>query len=193
VAGADDRAVTVARYATRTTAFAVAYLLLLWADSSEIGVFPLLLPPLALAALWMLAMGRWGLRRFDGITLATVTAAGSIAAGADMLPAIGLAAVITAPALLFAILVERWLPGWWQGHGDRFRSRLTRLGRLTGAAALTAVAYLVLQAVLMPGMPLLGLVLTPIQYTVVLLVVALAGRTVNRFRAPRKPGLTLVR
>jgi hypothetical protein len=185
--------VTVARYAARTAAFAVAYLLLLSAHNAGIGVFLILLPPVALAALWMLAMGRWGLRRFDGIILATVTAAGSVAAGAGMLPAFELAGLITAPALLFAMLVERWLPGWWQGHGDRFRSRLADLGRLTAAAALTAVASMVLQAVLMTGMPLFGAVGTPVQYTVVLLLVTLGGRTVNRFRAPRTPGLTVVR
>lgn len=174
---------TVARYAARTAAFAAAYQLVYWAGS--------FLPfwPLPVAAVWMLAQGHWGLRRFDVITLVTVTAVAGILGGAQMLTAFGQAAMITLPALGFAVLVERWVPGWWQGHGDRFRSRQTSLARVAGAAAVAAVAFVVLHIALL-GLPGLGALGTPVLYAAAVLLVALGGRAVNR---PRSTGLTLVR
>ncbi len=177
---------TVARYAARTAAFAAVYLLVSWVLD-----FSLVLPPVV-AAVWMLAQGHWGLRRFDVIALVTITTAVAIAHGTSMLSGFGAAAVVTFPAMLFALLVERWLPGWWQGHGDRFRSRRTSLTRVAGAAGLSAVAFVVLHAA-MSGVPALGLVLTPVVHAAVLLPAALAGRAINRSRTPRTAGLTLVR
>ncbi|GAA2898372.1 hypothetical protein Acy02nite_84320 [Actinoplanes cyaneus] len=178
---------TVARYAARTTAFAVVYLLVYW-----MADLYLILPPVV-AAVWMLTQGHWGLRRFDVIALVTVTVAAAIAGGATMLSGFGRAAVITAPALLFAVLVERWLPGWWQGHGDRFRAWHVSLGKVAGAAAVSAVAFLVLFTTMF-GVPALGFLGMPVVQTVAVLLVALAGRTMKRQATKRqRPGLTLVR
>ncbi|WP_436520564.1 hypothetical protein [Actinoplanes sp. HUAS TT8] len=175
---------TVARYAARTAAFAAVYLLFSWVGWSFVA--------LPVAAVWMLAQGHWGLRRFDVITLVTITTAASIAGGTSMLAGFGAAALITFPAMMFALLVERWLPGWWQGHGDRFRSRRTRLARVAAAAALCAVAFVVLYAVLL-GIPMFGLLIEPVLLTAAVFVAALAGRALNRGRTPRVTGLTLVR
>ncbi|MFI1996128.1 hypothetical protein [Actinoplanes sp. NPDC020271] len=174
---------TVARYAARTTAFAAVYLLVSW-----VADVYLILPPVV-AAIWMLAQGYWGLRRFDVIALVTVTVAAAVADGGSMLGGFALAVVITAPALLFAVLVERWAPGWWQGHGNRFRSQRVRLGRVAGAAAVSGIVFLVLFAVA-SGVPALGLLGTPVVYAVTVLLGALAGRALKR---PGRAGLTLVR
>lgn len=174
---------TVARYAARTAAFAAVYLLVYWVVD-----FYLVLPA-AVAAVWLLAQGFWGLRRFDVITLVTVTTASAIAGGGTMAGGFGRAFVITVPAMMFALLIERWLPGWWQGHGDRFRSRRTRLTRLAGAAGASAVTFLVL-ATLLLGTPAL---VVPVVYITLVLAAALAGRAVTRSRTPRAAGLTLVR
>ncbi|KUL39105.1 hypothetical protein [Actinoplanes awajinensis] len=179
---------TVTRYAARTAAFAAAYLLAYWA-----GIPLAVLSPVAVAAVWMLAQGRWGLRRFDVITLATLTAASAIAHGAGMLMAFGLAAAVTLPAMIFAVLLERWLPGWWQGHGDRFRPRRTRLVRLAAVAALTAVTSVVLQAILSPEPSVYDVSLRLARDVVTLLAVTLAGRALLRPRTPQRTGLTLVR
>lgn len=165
---------TVARYAARTAGFAVTYLLAFWA-----GAF-LFLSPLPVAALWMLVQGRWGLRRFDVITLVTATTVAGILGGSRLLPSFGLAAMITLPALMFAVLVDRWAPGWWQGHGDRFRSLHTRLLRITAAAALSVVAYLVLQAVLMPGLSAFAVIFTLARDMAAIMLLTLAGRAVAR-------------
>jgi hypothetical protein len=178
---------TVARYAARTAAFAAVYLLAYW-----LGLF-IMFSPLPVAAIWMLAQGRWGLRRFDVITLATVTAASSVAGGSSMPAAFGLAALVTIPALIFAVLVERWLPGWWQGHGDRFRAGHTRLLRLAGAAALSVAGYLVLQAVMMSGISVFAVIFTLARDVAALSLVTLAGRAIVRSLAPRAAGLTVVR
>ena len=172
---------TVARYAARTAAFAVGYLLVYWVA----GLYLIL--PSVVAAVWMLAQGHWGLRRFDVITLVTVAVASAIVSGGSMLPGVGRAAVIAAPALLFAVLVERWLPGWWQGHGDRFRSPQVRLGRVAGAAGVSSVAFLVLFTMLF-RVPALGFLGTPVVYAVAVLLATLAGRAIRR-----TAGISLVR
>ncbi|BCY07527.1 hypothetical protein [Actinoplanes sp. L3-i22] len=165
---------TVARYAARTAAFAVTYLLAFWA-----GAF-LFLSPLPVAALWMLVQGRWGLRRFDVITLVTATTVAGILGGTHLLSSLGLAAMVTLPALMFAVLVDRWAPGWWQGHGDRFRSPQSRLVRIAGAAALSVAAYLVLQAVLMPGISAFAVIFTLVRDVAAILLLTLAGRVLAR-------------
>jgi hypothetical protein len=165
---------TVARYAARTAAFAVTYLAAFGA-----GAF-LFLSPLPVAALWMLVQGRWGLRRFDVITLVTATTVAGLLGGSHLLPSLGMAAMITLPALVFAVLVERWAPGWWRGHGDRFRSPQTRLVRVAGAAAVSVVAYLVLQAVLMPGISAFAVIFTLVRDVAAIVLLTLAGRAVGR-------------
>ncbi|GIF05712.1 hypothetical protein Asi03nite_32500 [Actinoplanes siamensis] len=160
---------TVARYVARIAAFAVVQLL----------AFPFL--PLPVAAVWMLAQGRWGLRRFDVIALATLTAAATVATGGGTLSGLGAAVAVTAPAVLFAVLVERWAPGWWLRHGDRFRPGRARLARIAAAAALSAVAALVLRAVITPGMSLSGVLLTLLGETAGTLLLASAARALGAF------------
>ncbi|GIF16810.1 hypothetical protein [Actinoplanes teichomyceticus] len=178
---------TVARYAARTAVFAAAYLLVHWVGTLLPGF-----SPLAVAAVWLLAQGRWGLRRFDVITLGTVTAVSATVAGAGLLLSLALAATVTLPALLFATLVERRLPGWWQGHGDRFRPRRDRVGRLAAVAALSAAACLVLRAVTATGLSGSGLVLAALCDTATILLLTLAGRALRRSRGPRAGGVLSV-
>ncbi|GAA4601830.1 hypothetical protein BJY16_004038 [Actinoplanes octamycinicus] len=178
---------TVARHAIRTAAFAAAYLLAFWAGGY------LFLSALPIAALWLLAQTPSGRRRFDLIALATTTAVAATLNGAGPLLSLAVAAAGTLPALLFAVLTERWAPGWWQGHGDRFRSLRHRLSRVAAAAALSAAAAGLLQAVLLPDTPWYAAPLTTLRDTAAILLVTLAARALRRSRAPRTPGLTLVR
>ncbi|BCJ46314.1 hypothetical protein GCM10010168_59530 [Actinoplanes ianthinogenes] len=180
---------TVARHAARTAAFAAAYLLAFWA-----GGF-LFLSPLPVAALWLLAQSRTGRRRFDVIVLATVTAVAATLNGAGPLLAFSLAAAGTLPALLFAVLTDRWAPGWWQGHGDRFRSLRSRLSRLAAAAALSAGTAGLLQAILTPDISRYATALATLRDAAAVLLLVLAARTLRRRpRTPRPTGaLTVIR
>ncbi|MEU4427979.1 hypothetical protein AB0F81_45775 [Actinoplanes sp. NPDC024001] len=178
------------RYAARTAGFAAAYLVAFWA-AGPLGL-ALLVPPLVVAAVWLAAQARFGLRRFDVIALATTVMVAASLEGAGLLLAatVGIGAVL--PALLFAILLERWLPGYWRGHGDRFRRSRDAVARLAGVAALTAAAGVVLQEVTNPGTGLLQLGVTLLRDTAVLVLLTLATRAVRRTREPRR-GLSVVR
>ncbi|WIM98781.1 hypothetical protein ACTOB_002395 [Actinoplanes oblitus] len=171
---------TVARHATRTAAFAAAYLLTFWA-----GGF-LFLSALPVAALWLLAQTPSGRRRFDVIALATTAAVAATLNGAGPLLSLVLAATGTLPALLFAVLTERWAPGWWQGHGNRFRSLHNRLSRLAAAAALTAATSGLLQAVLIQDTFRYATLLTTFRDAAAILLLTLAARTMRR--SPASPG-----
>jgi hypothetical protein len=170
----------ILRYAARTAAFAAVYLVAFRA-SGPLGL-ALIVPPAVVGALWLAAQSRYALRRFDVIALATVSMVAATLEGADVLTAaaVGVGAVV--PALLFAVLLDRWLPGYWLGHGDRFRRTRTAVARLAGAAALTAVTALVLQAVTRPGVEPLLAGLQLVRDTAVIVLLTLATRAVRRPR-----------
>ncbi|WP_250006223.1 hypothetical protein [Actinoplanes sp. M2I2] len=130
----------------RTAGFAALYLLATVAGlataGSESGV-RLIWPAAVVGALWLVAQGRFGRRNLDVIALAVVAvlAPGN---GDDLLQSFVGAVPQVVPALLFAWLSDRWLPGYWLGHGDRFRRTGPALARLAGAATTAALAAAVL-------------------------------------------------
>lgn len=178
------------RYALRSAAFAVAYLPAFWV-TALVPAFPL--PPLVVAGVWLVVQAGHVPRRFDVIALATAAMVGATVQGAGLLMSAAVAVWAVLPALLFAVLLERWLPGYWRGHGDRFRRPRAALGRLATAAALAAGASLVLHGVidteLLPG----GAALQFARDAAVLVLVPLAVRAVRRARSPRRTGLSVVR
>lgn len=171
------------RYAARTAAFAAGYLASFWL-AGLLGP-AMLLSPVAVGAFWLVAQTRYRLRRFDVIALATTSMVAATLAGAGLLTMVtaGVSAVV--PALLFAVLLERGLPGYWLGHGDRFRQQRSTLARLAGAAVLTAVTALVLQEVTDPGAGPLPAGLQLLRDTAVIVLLTLAVRAVRRTRARR--------
>ncbi|MBG0561000.1 hypothetical protein [Actinoplanes aureus] len=185
------------RYAARTAAFAAVYLAAFLA-SGPLGP-AVLVPPIAVAALWLVAQSRYGLRRFDVIALTTASMVAATLEGAGILLCLAVAVWAVAPAVLFAVLLERWLPGYWLGHGDRFRRPRASLGRLAGAAALTAVAGLVIQEVTNPGTGSVAAGLQLLRDTAAIVLPILAVRAVRRTRAgrrtrsPRRGALSMVR
>jgi hypothetical protein len=138
--------VSLSGYALRAAGFAALYLLATAAGQAtavDAGGVPLLWPAAPVAGVWLLAQARYGLRRFDVIALSTAAAAVAVLSH-SFLGTLAQAVVQVLPALLFAGLLDRWLPGYWLGHGDRFRrlpATLTRLA-LTAAAAGAAGAVL---------------------------------------------------
>src|SRR5262245_803657 len=112
---------SLSRYAARTAGFALLYLLATVAGRwTEVGGVHLAWPAAAVGAVWLLAQAPYGRRNLDVIALA-VTAALLPATSTGFLAALAAAVPQVVPALLFAWLSERWLPGFWRGHGDRFR------------------------------------------------------------------------
>lgn len=178
------------RHALQSAAFAAAYLLSFWI-TALIPAFPL--PPLVVAAVWLIVQSGHVPRRFDVIAMATAAMVAATLDGAGMLAAavVGLWAV--PPALLFAVLLERSLPGYWRGHGDRFRRPWAALGRLAGAAAAAAGASLVLRGIIDPGLAPGSAALQFARDTAVLMLVPLAVRTVRRRRSPQRTTLSVVR
>lgn len=168
----------IARYAARTAAFAMVYLVTFWA-SGPLGL-ALLVPPTVVGALWLAAQSRYGLRRFDVIALATTSMVAATLEGANLLAAAVAAVWAVGPALLFAVLLDRWLPGYWLRHGDRFRSSRTSAGRLAGAATLTALAALVLHAVVTPGTEPLLAAVQLVRDTTAIMLLTFAARAVRR-------------
>lgn len=134
------------RYAWWTAGFAALYLLATVAGRATGDGVPPFWPAAAVGAVWLVAQARFGLRRLDVIALATAAAVVP-ATGHGILAALALAVPEVVPAVLFAWLLERWLPGYWRGHGDRFRRPGPTLARLAAAAATAAAAGALLRSV----------------------------------------------
>jgi hypothetical protein len=129
------------RYGVRITGFALLYLLALVAGDATGGVVR---PAAAVGAIWLVAQAGQR-RRFDVLAMMVLSALAP--ATGDLLAGLAQAVPQVVPAVLFAWLLERWLPGFWRGHGDRFRRPGTTLARLAGAAVVASVAGAVLQGV----------------------------------------------
>lgn len=178
------------RYALRSALFVVAYL----AAFLIAAVTPFSpLSPLVVGAIWLTAQTGHARRRFDVIMLATVAAVAATLTGAGLLMAATLAISAVVPALVFAVLLERRLPGYWLGHGDRFRHPRVALGPLVGAAALTAAAGGVLSGVIDPAVDPIAVPAYLVRDAVVLTLVTLGVRGARRARSPQRSGLTVVR
>ncbi|GAB2569988.1 hypothetical protein Aab01nite_06700 [Paractinoplanes abujensis] len=201
---------SLSRYALRTAGFGALYLLATVAGlataSSGAGV-RVVWPAAVVAALWLVAQGRHGHRNLDVIALSVLAV---LAPGHDggLLSSFVHAVPQVVPAVLFAWLFDRWLPGYWLGHGDRFRRPGPTLTRLAAAAALAALSGAVLHKVVDTelGFSEAGYVLLRDGVAVLLgvLVVRLVrrrggaspgGRSGDDPGRPdsRRPGLTLVK
>jgi hypothetical protein len=132
----------LSRYGARAAGFALLYLLALVAGSATGEV---VWPAAAVGAVWLVAQAGHGPRRFD--ILAMVVLSALVPMTDDLLAGIAQAVPQVLPAALFAWLLYRWLPGYWRGHGDRFRRRERTIARLAAASALAAAAGAVLQSV----------------------------------------------
>ncbi|GLY04169.1 hypothetical protein [Actinoplanes sp. NBRC 101535] len=181
---------TIARYALRTTAFAAAFLLVSWAASGPVEVFS----SIAVAALWIVAQARAGLRRFDVIALGTTAMVVAVLQGTGMLMALVTAIAVILPAVVFAELLDRWVPGWWQGRADRFRKQDAVLGRIISSAMLAAVTAVVLRGVIDPsGFDLSGTAVALARDGASILILTVAVRAIRQARRPRRPVLSVVR
>ncbi|MEV6305891.1 hypothetical protein AB0M02_41210 [Actinoplanes sp. NPDC051861] len=172
-------------YAARAAAFATAYVAVFWASAEYLAPVPALIPPIAVGALWLVAQTRFAKRRLDVIALATAGAVAATLQGAGLLMCLVVAAGAVAPPLLFAVLLQRWLPGYWLGHGDRFRSTRAALGRLAGAAALAAVTGFALYGLSLSSISVAEALLQLGGVTAVLVLAVLAVRATRRTRNPR--------
>ncbi|SNY64967.1 hypothetical protein [Paractinoplanes atraurantiacus] len=130
---------SLARYGARSAGFALLYLLALFAGHALDGA---LWPPAAVGALWLVAQGAHGPRRFDALFMLVLAAL--VPTTDDLLSAATQAIPQVVPALLFAWLLDRWLPLYWHGVKGE-------LARLAGASAVAAVAGAVLTGVLFPS------------------------------------------
>lgn len=129
------------RYGVRITGFALLYLLALVAGTATGGV---VWPAAAVGAIWLVAQAGYR-RRFDVLAMVVLSALAPTTD--DLLAGLAQAVPQVVPAVLFAWLLDRWLPGYWRGHGDRFRRRETTLARLAGTAAVASVAGAALEGV----------------------------------------------
>lgn len=178
------------RIALRSAVFAAVYLAA-FMITAMVPAFPL--PPLVVAAVWLTVQTGHVRRRFDVIALTTTAMVAASLEGAGLLLAAAVAVWAVVPALLFAVLMERWLPGYWRGHGDRFRRPRVALVRLAGAAALTAAGSVVLLGVMDTDLAVGSAVLPFVRDTAVLMLAPLAVRAARRVRSPRRAGLSVVR
>ncbi|MBL7257575.1 hypothetical protein [Paractinoplanes lichenicola] len=145
---------SLTRYALRTAGFGALYLLATAAGlaTASTGAGVRVVWPAAVAgALWLVAQGRYGRRNLDVIAL-SVLAVLAPGHGGGLLNDFVQAVPQVVPALVFAWLFDRWLPGYWLGHGDRFRRHGPALGRLAGAAGVAAGAGAVLYKVVDTGL-----------------------------------------
>ncbi|XVV08774.1 hypothetical protein ACQP2X_28450 [Actinoplanes sp. CA-131856] len=127
---------SLARYGARSAGFALLYLLALFAGDALDGA---LWPAAAVGAVWLVAQGAHGPRRFDAMAMLVLAAL--VPDTDDLLSGVIQAIPQVIPAVLFAWLLDRWLPLYWHGvKGD--------LARLAGASGIAAVAGAVLQSVL---------------------------------------------
>ncbi|MFG1994991.1 hypothetical protein ACGFJ7_33955 [Actinoplanes sp. NPDC048988] len=130
---------SLARYGARSAGFALLYLLALYAGHALDGA---LWPAAAVGAVWLVAQGAHGPRRFDALVMLVLAAL--VPSTGTLLDGVTQAIPQVVPAVLFAWLLDRWLPLYWHGvQGD--------LSRLVGASAVAAVAGAVLQGVMFPA------------------------------------------
>ncbi|MBM2622753.1 hypothetical protein JIG36_45360 [Actinoplanes sp. LDG1-06] len=194
---------SLSRYALRTAGFGALYLAATVAGlaTAESGSGVRVLWPAAVAgALWLVAQGRYGRRNLDVIALSVlaVLAPGN---GGGLLHSFVQAVPQVVPALLFAWLFDRWLPGYWLGHGDRFRRLGPTLARLAAAAGVAALSGAVLHKVINTelGFGEAGYVFVRDATAVVLAVLVVRGvrKLVRSRTAPADPparrGLTVVK
>ena len=212
---------SLTRYALRTAGLAALYLLATsagLATAQTTGGVRLLWPAAVVGALWLVAQARGGRRNLDVIALsvAAVLAPGHAPGHGDgLLHAFVQAVPQVVPAVLFAWLFDRRLPGYWLGHGDRFRTPGRSLARLAGVAFSAALAAAVLLKVVDTdlGLPEAGYVVVRDATALMLAVLTArgvrgralrrgqerpggavdAGRKGGRDEGPRGPGLTLVK
>ena len=144
---------SIPRYACRTAGFALLYLAATLAGQQTAvpgtGV-ALFWPAAVVAVVWLLAQASFGRRDLDVIALA-VAAAVPPATGHSLPGALAVAVAQVVPALVVAWLVDRRLPGYRLGHGDRFRRAGPTAVRLAAIAAAGALAGAVLQYTTAPG------------------------------------------
>ncbi len=182
---------TASRYVLRSAAFVAAYLVVFLVCATS-PWFPV--PAVAVAAIWLTAQGRFGQRRFDVIMLATTAAVGATLDGASLLMCAVVAILTVVPALFYAMVMDRRLPGYWLGHGDRFRRPRAALVKLARIAPLTAFTSLVLEGVADTGFDVGPALLRAAALAVVLFLAPLAVRA-TRTHSDRqgRPTLTVVR
>ena len=187
---------SLSRYALRTAGFAALYLAAVFAGrATAVDGVHLLWPAAAVAAVWLVAQARYRLRRFDVIALATM----SVSIGVlnhGLLGALAGAVPQVAPAALFAVLLNRWVPGYWRGHGDRFRRQGRALARLVAAAATAGLTGAVLHSVVLTtGLPALDAGYVLLRDTTAVLLAVLLARTARQRLTGRSegPGLSVVR
>ncbi|BBH68861.1 hypothetical protein ACTI_55460 [Actinoplanes sp. OR16] len=185
---------SINRYAARSAAFAAAYLVVAWAAAGPLSMSPVMLPAVAVAALWLLAQSRFGNHRFDVIMLATASAVAATLNGAGLLTSLTYAMVAAIPAVLFVMMMSRLLPGYWLGHGDRFRQRSVVLTRFAAAAALAAVSGVILQKVVDPdALSTAAAIWMAFRDTALVMLVIWVSRQYRLAKEPRRGPLTVVR
>lgn len=133
------------RYAARTAGFALLYVLATVAGGwTEVAGVHLLWPAAAVGAVWLVAQATYGKRNLDVIALG-VLATLLPGSSTGILTALAMAMPQVVPALIFAWLTDRWLPGFWLGHGDRFRRFGRTVARLAAISAVASVAGVMLR------------------------------------------------
>lgn len=192
---------SLSRYALRTAGFAALYLLATVAGlataASDSGV-RLVWPAAVAGALWLVAQGRCGRRNLDVIALGVVAVLAP-GHGEGILGSFAQATTQVVPALLFAWLFDRWLPGYWLGHGDRFRRQGPALARLAGAAVLAAGSAVVLLKVIGTELTIAETGYVIVRDATALMLAVLVARAARRLTkrrdktAPTRGGLTVVR
>ncbi|GIF44965.1 hypothetical protein Axi01nite_92760 [Actinoplanes xinjiangensis] len=178
------------RYALRSAMFVTVYLAG-FLIAPLVPVFPL--APLVVGGVWLTAQAGYRRRRFDVIMLATATAVGATLQGAGLLLSLAIVGWAVLPSLLFAILLNLWLPGYWRGHGDRFRRPSAAVLPLAGIAVLTAGAGMVIWAVIDVGFEESAVVVPFVRDVIALFLAPFAVNAYRRLRSPRRSGLTVVR
>ncbi|MBB2948721.1 hypothetical protein FB565_008504 [Actinoplanes lutulentus] len=181
-------------YPVRSGAFAAGYLLIAWAVAGPLSLSPIMLPAVAVAALWLVAQNKYGRHRLDVIMLATAAAVAATLNGAGLLLALTYAVVATIPGVLFVMMLNRMLPGYWLGHGDRFRQRNAVFARLAASAGAAAFSGVVLQTVVDPeALTFGGSVFVTIRDTALIMLVVWAVRQYRLSKEPQRGGLSVVR
>ncbi|MCO8270208.1 hypothetical protein M1L60_06325 [Actinoplanes sp. TRM 88003] len=189
------------RYVLRTAAFAALYLAATVAGLATAGSASgvrLLWPAAVAGALWLVAQGRYGRRNLDVIALSVVAV---LAPGSDggLLHSFVQAVPQVVPALLFAWLFDRRLPGYWLGHGDRFRRTGPALARLAGVAAIAGLSAAALLKVVNTDLGFGEAGYVVVRDATALVLTVLVARVVRRLVTRRgaepadRPRLTVVR
>ncbi|GAA0480922.1 hypothetical protein Ade02nite_56070 [Paractinoplanes deccanensis] len=174
---------SIARYGARSAGFALLYLLALVAGQALDGA---LWPAAAVGAVWLVAQGAHGPRRFDALVMMVLAA---LVPDTDaLLAGVTQALPQVLPAVLFAWLLDRWLPLYWQGLGERFYGAWPALGRLAGAAAVAGLSGAVLRSVLFPADFAAGeAVWAVLRDTLSVAVTILVVRAINQRYGTRAP------